>query len=55
MDSILEDLSNHTKKLYSGNKYKEVEEMFSTFLKEETEGNASLKAKALNNRGQYYS
>ena len=51
MESILTALEANKEKLYKEKKFHEVEEMFSTFLKEsQTEPNA-IRARALNNRG----
>jgi len=52
MDTILSDLETKSESLYKENKYKEVSDMFSTFIKqlnEENDGN--VWAKAYNNRG----
>lgn len=51
MESILNDLSENSKKLYSCNKFKEVEDMFNTFIKEAEAEAPNLRAKAFNNRG----
>ena len=51
MDQILTALEANVEKLYSERKFKEVEDMFSTFLKESQDENDSIKARALNNRG----
>ena len=51
MESILNDLSENSKKLYASNKFKEVEDMFSTFIKEAEAESGPVRAKAFNNRG----
>ena len=51
MDSILTALEANVEKLYKEKKFHEVEEMFSTFLKESQTEPASIRARALNNRG----
>ena len=51
MDSILAALEVNVEKLYKEKKFHEVEEMFSTFLKESQNEPAPIKARALNNRG----
>lgn len=44
-------LEASTDRLYSEKKFKEVEEMYSTFIKESEEQSSQLRAKAFNNRG----
>lgn len=51
MDSILSAIEGQVEKLYKEKKFKEVEEMFSTFLKEAESESDELKARAFNNRG----
>ena len=51
MDSILEALEANVEKLYKENKFKEVEDMFTTFLKESQSEPDNVRARAMNNRG----
>ena len=51
MDSILTAMEAQVKKLYKERKFKEVEDMFSTFLKESEAEADVIKARAFNNRG----
>ena len=51
MDSILTALESNVEKLYKEKKFKEVEEMFTTFLKESQSEPNHIKARAYNNRG----
>jgi len=51
MDSILAALEANVEKLYKERKFREVEEMFTTFLKESSNESEHIKARALNNRG----
>ena len=51
MDSILTAMEAQVDKLYKERKFKEVEEMFSTFLKESESEADVIKARAFNNRG----
>lgn len=51
MDSILSAIESQVDKLYKEKKFKEVEEMFSTFLKEAESEPSEIKARAFNNRG----
>ena len=51
METILDDLCGQTKRLYEDKKFKEVEAMFDTFLKNYDGGDAKVEARALNNRG----
>ena len=45
MDSILVALESNVEKLYKEKKFHEVEEMFSTFLKESQEESSSIRAR----------
>ncbi|TRY68624.1 hypothetical protein TCAL_14281 [Tigriopus californicus] len=51
MEPILEGLTVESERLYKEHKFKEVEEMFSTFLKEAVGEKPEIRAQALNNRG----
>lgn len=51
MESILEGLTVESERLYKENKFKEVEDMYSTFLKEAVGEKPEIRAQALNNRG----
>ena len=51
MEQILTALEANVSKLYSERKFKEVEDMFTTFIKESHNEDDGLKARALNNRG----
>jgi hypothetical protein len=51
MDSILTALEANVDKLYGEKKFKEVEEMFATFVKESQNEPENIRARALNNRG----
>ena len=51
MDSILTAIEAQVEKLYKEKKFHEVEEMFSTFLKEAEAESDAVKARAFNNRG----
>merc|ERR1711860_3474 len=51
MEQILTALEANVAKLYKERKFKEVEEMFTTFLKESENEDDAMKARALNNRG----
>ena len=51
MESILTALEANKEKLYKEKKFHEVEEMFSTFLKESQSEPNSIRSRALNNRG----
>merc|ERR1712004_388468 len=51
MEQILTALEANVAKLYKERKFKEVEEMFTTFLKESENEDDAIKARALNNRG----
>ena len=51
MESILSDLQANSEHLYKEKKFRAVEEMFSTFLKEAKDEAKDVRAKALNNRG----
>ena len=51
METILSDLCGQTDRLYADKKFKEVENMFDTFLKNYSEGDVKVEARALHNRG----
>ncbi len=51
MEDILKALETNVEKLYAERKFKEVEDMFNTFLKEAAEEPAAIRARALNNKG----
>ncbi|CAB4066479.1 unnamed protein product [Lepeophtheirus salmonis] len=51
MESILADLQLNSERLYSDKKFKEVEGMFTTFLKEAENEPEKLRGQALNDRG----
>ena len=51
MEDILTTLESTVEKHYAERKFKEVEDMFATFLKEACNEPAAIRARALNNRG----
>eukprot|EP00096_Caligus_rogercresseyi_P001804 TRINITY_DN13056_c0_g1_i1.p1 TRINITY_DN13056_c0_g1~~TRINITY_DN13056_c0_g1_i1.p1 ORF type:complete len:127 (+),score=42.74 TRINITY_DN13056_c0_g1_i1:40-420(+) len=51
MDSILSDLRLNSQRLYADKKFKEVEGMLTTFLKEASNESPELRGQAFNDRG----
>merc|ERR1712062_863002 len=51
MESICQAMEVQVEKLYKEKKFKEVEDMFSTLLKESENESDAIKARAYNNRG----
>ena len=47
----MQDLEETSKRLYAEKKFKEVEDMFTTFIKESQDQTPEIQARALNNRG----